>query len=174
MGKQPRGRPKTRWSDCISKFAWSRFSVEPAKPSKTTEYREVFRIIDLLHPPRLFPKEKQVRKWINASSQRWRSRSNQQNFICLFSIALLWPLYISPVLTGVTRLDGARSKFAAPMFEPEVFRKQMQCIEESTCDNVGTFRRLPQWFGARGLCPSCSPSLRSCPHSLLSDFKTVG
>jgi len=27
------------------------------------------------------------------------------------------------------------------MFEPEVFRKQMYCIEESTCDIVGTFRR---------------------------------
>jgi len=36
---------------------------------------------------------------------------------------------------------GARSKFGAPMLEPEVFRKQMHCIEESTCDIVGTFRR---------------------------------
>jgi len=35
---------------------------------------------------------------------------------------------------------GARSKFGALMFEPEVFRKQMHCIEESTCDIVGTFR----------------------------------
>ena len=31
---------------------------------------------------------------------------------------------------------GARSKFGAPMFEPEVFRKQMHCIEESACDIV--------------------------------------
>ena len=36
---------------------------------------------------------------------------------------------------------GARSKFGAPMFEPEVFRKQMYCTEESTCDIVETFRR---------------------------------
>jgi len=28
-----------------------------------------------------------------------------------------------------------------PMSEPEVFRKQMHCIEESICDIVGTFRR---------------------------------
>ena len=37
-------------------------------------------------------------------------------------------------IRGVTRLEasGARSKFGAPMFEPEVFRKQMYCIEEST------------------------------------------
>jgi len=27
------------------------------------------------------------------------------------------------------------------MFESEVFRKQLSCIEESTCDIVGTFRR---------------------------------
>jgi len=34
------------------------------------------------------------------------------------------------------------------MFEPEVFRKQMYSIEESTCDVVGTVRRPPQSFGA--------------------------
>ena len=37
----------------------------------------------------------------------------------------------------------ARSKFGAPMFEPEVFRKQMFCIEESICDICVTFRRPP-------------------------------
>ena len=42
---------------------------------------------------------------------------------------------------GVTRSDSARarSKFDAPMFEPEVFRKQMCCIEESTCYIAGFF-----------------------------------
>jgi len=35
------------------------------------------------------------------------------------------------------------------MFEPDVFLKQMYCIEESTCDTVRTFRHPPQWFGAR-------------------------
>ena len=34
---------------------------------------------------------------------------------------------------------GARSKFAAPMVQPEVFRKQKYC-EESICDIIGTFR----------------------------------
>jgi len=44
------------------------------------------------------------------------------------------------------------------MFEPEVCRKQMYCIEESTCGIVGTYRRPlqssgapPQWFGVRGI-----------------------
>jgi len=36
------------------------------------------------------------------------------------------------------------------MFERKVFREQMYCIEESTCDIVGV-------FGARGL---CAPLLR--------------
>ena len=43
----------------------------------------------------------------------------------------------------VTRLDGARGKEQVwrhpPIFETEVFRKQMYCIEESVCDIVGTF-----------------------------------
>jgi len=38
----------------------------------------------------------------------------------------------------------ARSKFGAPMFEPEVFRKQMYSTEEGSCDIVGTFRRPAQ------------------------------
>ena len=38
---------------------------------------------------------------------------------------------------GITRLDCARerSKFRAPIFETEVFRKQLYyCMEESACD----------------------------------------
>jgi len=63
---------------------------------------------------------------------------------------------------GATKLDGARDKKQVwrTMFEPEVFRKQMHCIEESTCGTIGTFRRLSQWFGARGIVP-LPPSLRS-------------
>jgi len=34
------------------------------------------------------------------------------------------------------------------MFEPEFYRKQIYCIEESTCDIVGTFRCSQQSFGA--------------------------
>jgi len=44
---------------------------------------------------------------------------------------------------------GARSKFGTPMFEPEIFRKHISCIEESTCDIVGTFRHPSQSFGAQ-------------------------
>ena len=37
----------------------------------------------------------------------------------------------------------------APMVDPEVFRKQMYCAEESTCDIVGTFRRPHNSFPRR-------------------------
>ena len=52
---------------------------------------------------------------------------------------------------------GARHKFGVPMFEPDVFRKQIYCIEESTCDIVGTIRRPPQVLGAHcsGIAPPC-------------------
>ena len=34
------------------------------------------------------------------------------------------------------------------MIEPEVFRKQIYCLEECTCDTVGTLRRPRRSFGA--------------------------
>jgi len=37
-------------------------------------------------------------------------------------------------------VPGAKSKFGTSIFEPEVFRKQMYCIEESTYDIVGTLQ----------------------------------
>jgi len=64
---------------------------------------------------------------------------------------------------------GARNKFGAPMFEPEVFRSKC-AVGESTCDIVGTFRRPPQWFGFTmvirrlGNWTSLAPSLRLWLH----------
>jgi len=55
--------------------------------------------------------------------------------------------------------SGAKSKFGAPMFEFEVFRKEKYCVEESTCDIVGTFRR-PHSDSAPG--ELCHSSLRLC------------
>ena len=50
----------------------------------------------------------------------------------------------------VTRLDGARGKKQVwrSLFETEVVRKQMRCIEKSTCDIVGTFRHPSLPLGA--------------------------
>jgi len=55
--------------------------------------------------------------------------------------------------------SGARNKFDTPMFEPDVFRKQMYCIEESTWEIVRTFR-CPRSDSASG--EFCPPLLRPC------------
>ena len=74
---------------------------------------------------------------------------------------------------------GARSKSGAPMFETEVFRKHMYCIEESTCDIVGTFRRPSQWFGAPivtrrpGNCAPLPSSLRAWSQRTFIWYKTA-
>jgi len=60
----------------------------------------------------------------------------------------LWFIVRPTTPRGPSRLDGARGK------EPDVFRKQMYDIEESTCDIVGTFRHPPQWFGTREIVAS--------------------
>jgi len=62
---------------------------------------------------------------------------------------------------------GAKSKFGAPMFEPEVFQKQIYCTEGSTRDIVGTFRHPWQSFGA-----SRSDSARGelCPLAPIATF----
>ena len=62
-GKRPRGRP--RWRDYISDLAWSRLGMEPAELSEIAVDREVFRVLLGLLPPRLSPKEKRTRKWMN-------------------------------------------------------------------------------------------------------------
>ena len=91
---------------------------------------------------------------------------------------------------GVMRLDGARGtkQFAAPMFELEVFRKQMYCIEESNSDNVGTFvapaviQRSHSDSAPEEFCPLAPPrytpeyidsksrEVSLAPHSYLSLF----
>jgi len=39
---------------------------------------------------------------------------------------------------------GQEASLMPPMVEPDVFQKQIRCIEGSTCDIVGSFRRPPQ------------------------------
>ena len=67
------------------------------------------------------------------------------------------------------------------MFQFEVFRKQMFCIEESTCDIDRNFRRPPWRFGAPiliwgpGNCVPLAPSsLRPCALTLhLNRFRQI-
>jgi len=48
---------------------------------------------------------------------------------------------------------GARTKFGAPMFEHELFRKQMYCTEESTCDIFWDFSASRSDSTPGELCP---------------------
>ena len=45
--------------------------------------------------------------------------------------------------------QGQKASLAPPCSK-QVFWKQMYCVEESTCDILGSFWRSLQWFGARG------------------------
>jgi len=54
--------------------------------------------------------------------------------------------------TEIRCSPGQEASLVPPMFEPDVFRKQIYRIEESTCDSVGTFRRSDSAPGA--LCPA--------------------
>jgi len=39
-----------------------------------------------------------------------------------------------------------RNKSVAPIFKPKIFREKMHCVEESTCETIGS-------FGALGIVP---------------------
>jgi len=58
--------------------------------------------------------------------------------------------------TGNGKHGNGKKQVWRPMFKLEVFRKQMYCIEESTCDIVWTFW-LPHNDSAPG--QLCSPPL---------------
>jgi len=56
--------------------------------------------------------------------------------------------FIKKVILLSNVFHFARNKFGTPVFQPKVFRKQIYCIEESTCNIAGTFRRPTQSFDA--------------------------
>ncbi|KAK3540973.1 hypothetical protein QTP86_007687 [Hemibagrus guttatus] len=50
-GKRPRGRPRTRWSDYVSRLAWERLGVPPEELEEVSGEREVWAsLLRLLHP----------------------------------------------------------------------------------------------------------------------------
>ena len=61
---------------------------------------------------------------------------------CFVLAVYLWNLW--DMAAGAQRGKMAprtTNKFGAPMFDPELFRKQIYCIQGSTCDTFGAFRR---------------------------------
>ncbi|KAL4009643.1 hypothetical protein ACER0C_003495 [Sarotherodon galilaeus] len=51
-GRRPRGRPRTRWRDYISRLAWERLGVPPDKLEEVAGEREVWASLLRLLPPR--------------------------------------------------------------------------------------------------------------------------
>ena len=100
------------------------------------------------------------------------SSSKRSEIVLLCEEATYHFTRILPEDRDVTRLNGSRGKkqFGAPHVRIWGLTEEIYCIEESVRDNVGTFRRLPQWFGAWGIVPPLPPSLRPCSKNL-SDGK---
>jgi len=57
------------------------------------------------------------------------------------------------------------------MFQPDLFQKQIYCIEESTCDIFGTIQP-PAVFPHLGNCAPLSPLIVT-QHFVLEVFKTL-
>ncbi|KAK3528214.1 hypothetical protein QTP86_026677, partial [Hemibagrus guttatus] len=52
IGKRPRGRPRTRWRNYVSRLAWERLGVPPEELEEVSGEREVWASLLRLLPPR--------------------------------------------------------------------------------------------------------------------------
>ena len=62
--KRPRGRPRSRWSNCISDIAWSHLGVEQVELSEIAVDPDIFQVLHGLLPPWPSLEEKQAWKWM--------------------------------------------------------------------------------------------------------------
>ena len=61
IARRPRGRPRTRWRDCVEDLSWSRLGIPAEHLSYVAEDRDAWRLQLELLPPRP-PKDKRVQK----------------------------------------------------------------------------------------------------------------
>lgn len=54
-GRRPRGRPRTRWRDYVSRLAWERLGIPPEELEEVSREREVWASLLRLLPPRPGP-----------------------------------------------------------------------------------------------------------------------
>jgi len=119
--------------------AWQRGALKISNNVSDTSFNAV----------NLFPTRPQIQIW---GRQIW--------FLRRAPSILVTPLGVASF--GAPK--GPPKQVGAPVFEPEVFWKQMHCIEESICDIVGTLRHTLQSFGAPivirrpGNCAPVAPS----------------
>ncbi|GAA6078097.1 uncharacterized protein LOC111191400, partial [Tachysurus ichikawai] len=54
-GRRPRGRPRTRWRDYVSRLAWERLGIPPEELEEVSGEKEVWVSLLSLLPPRPGP-----------------------------------------------------------------------------------------------------------------------
>ncbi|XDV53670.1 hypothetical protein PO909_022108 [Leuciscus waleckii] len=62
-GRRPRGRPRTRWRDYVSRLAWERLGVPPEELEEVSREREVWASLLRLLPPRSGPGQAEDDGW---------------------------------------------------------------------------------------------------------------
>ncbi|KAI3375367.1 hypothetical protein L3Q82_021856, partial [Scortum barcoo] len=60
-GRRPRGRPRTRWRDYVSRLAWERLGIPPEELEEVSGVREVWASLLRLLPPRPGPGSKRMK-----------------------------------------------------------------------------------------------------------------
>jgi len=110
-----------------------------------------------------------------------RRQVSQRRFFTITNLCRLLGLHHFQGRNEIRRRPGQWASLAPPTFEPEVFRKQTYCIEESVCDIFETFRGPMQWFGAPRsdsapgeLCPLCTPRYAPDSFGHYPRFLTTG
>ena len=104
-------------------------------------------------------------KWKRKPSFRAIASAVRECAVCLHRIVLQhkseWIDFLTELifkLTGAWRGElapGARCKFGAPVFEPEVFRKQMYVYWRMYVWHCWDILAPPEWFGAQVIAPPC-------------------
>ncbi|KAI3362656.1 hypothetical protein L3Q82_001730 [Scortum barcoo] len=61
-GRRPRGRPRTRWRNYVSRLAWERLGVPPEELEEVSGVREVWASLLRLLPPRPGPGPRRMKK----------------------------------------------------------------------------------------------------------------
>ncbi|KAI3369559.1 hypothetical protein L3Q82_007768 [Scortum barcoo] len=71
-GRRPRGRPRTRWRDYVSRLAWERLGIPPEELEEVSGVREVWASLLRLLPPRPGPWTKGMKMdgWMDGKKKK--------------------------------------------------------------------------------------------------------
>ena len=87
-GRRPRGRPRTRWRDYVSRLAWERLGIPQEELDEVAGEREIWASLLRLLPPRPDPdKRKKMDGWMDGCTVTFASQSLQSLLMCYCLIA---------------------------------------------------------------------------------------